>query len=73
MSISLKTMTQIIGGASKKKVFRKFEKKLNKIVNDFTLDEKEFNNFLNVYDILKNINISIPKLYEVHSKKINSY
>ena len=69
MNISIKNLTEIKGGLSKKKVYRKFEKKINKIIIDFSEDEKEFQNFLNVYDILKNINISIPKLYEVYWKR----
>ncbi len=57
---------KIKAGLSKKKIFRKFENKLNKIIIDFSENKEDFYNFLNVYNILKKINISIPKIYEVH-------
>ena len=57
---------EIKGGLSKKKIYRKFEKKLNKIIIDFSENKEDFRNFINVYKILKSINISIPKIYEVH-------
>tara|TARA_Y200000002_G_C22642005_1_gene647433 strand:- start:41 stop:967 length:927 start_codon:yes stop_codon:yes gene_type:complete len=62
----LENIIEIKGGLSKKKIYRKFEKKLNKIIIDFSDNKKDFHNFLNVYKILKNVNISIPKIYEVH-------
>ena len=69
MSNPFQYLTEIKVGASKKKVFKKFEKKLNKIIIDFSDDKNEFQNFLEVYKILKKINISIPKIYEVFYKK----
>ena len=73
MSNPFQYLTEIKVGASKKKVFKKFEKKLNKIIIDFSDDKNEFQNFLEVYKILKKINISIPKIYEVfYKKKITS-
>ena len=58
-------------GLSEKKVFRKSQNEISKIIIDFSNDEKEFTNFLKVYQILKKINISIPKIYEVYfTKKI---
>ncbi len=62
-------LSEIKGGLSKKKVFRKLEKKISKIIIDFSEDEEEFKNFLNVYQILKKINISIPTIYEINSNK----
>ncbi len=69
MNLILKNLTIIEGGLSQKKVYRHSSKKLNRIVIDFSNDEKEFQNFLNVYEILKKINISIPRIYEVYWKK----
>ncbi len=69
MTNLFKNLSEIKGGLSKKKVFRKFEDKLSKIVIDFAQDQNEFNNFINVYTILKKINISIPKIYEVYYEK----
>tara|TARA_Y100000591_G_scaffold26398_1_gene19437 strand:- start:44 stop:958 length:915 start_codon:yes stop_codon:yes gene_type:complete len=69
MNISLKNLLEIKGGLSKKKVFRKAEKKINKIIIDFSADSKEFDNYLKINKILSKINIAIPKVYEVHVKK----
>ncbi len=69
MNFLFQNYYEIKNGLSNKKVFRKTGKKLNKIIVDFSKDEKEFLNFLNSYNILKKINISIPKIYEVYSKK----
>ena len=66
MDKHLVNIIEIKGGLSKKKIYRKFENKLNKIIIDFSDNKKDFHNFLNVYKILKNINITIPKIYEVH-------
>ena len=70
MDKHLENIIEIKGGLSKKKIYRKFEKKLNKIIIDFSDNKKDFHNFLNVYKILKNINISIPKIYEVHNNRL---
>ncbi len=66
MDKQFQNIAEIKGGLSKKKIFRKFEYKLNKIIIDFSENKEDFYNFLNVYNILKNINITIPKIYEVH-------
>ncbi len=60
---------EIKRGLSKKKVFRKIGKELNKIIIDFSNNTDEFIDFLNVYEILKKVNISIPKIYEVNLNK----
>ena len=67
MDKQFENIIKIKGGLSKKNIFRKFEKKLNKIIIDFSENKEDFYNFLNVYNILKNINVSIPKIYEVHN------
>ena len=41
---------------------------MNKIIIDFSKDKKEFYNFLNIYQILSKVNVSIPKIYEVYTK-----
>ena len=68
MKTYFQNTNEIKGGLSKKKIFRKIEKNINKIIIDFSKCEYDFKNFLNVYDILKKINISIPKIYEVDAK-----
>ena len=67
MNKQFENIIKINDGLSKKKIYRKFEKKLNKIIIDFSENKEDFYNFLNVYNILKNINVSIPKIYEVHN------
>jgi len=69
MIFSFDNLIEIKGGLSKKKVYRKYEKKISKIVLDFSNESNEYKNFLQVYDILKKLNISIPKIYEVYPKK----
>tara|TARA_B100001113_G_C21047126_1_gene595041 strand:- start:299 stop:1219 length:921 start_codon:yes stop_codon:yes gene_type:complete len=69
MNFFFQNLTEIKGGLSKKKVFRKLDKKLNKIVVDFSQNAEEFGKFFYVYEILKKVNISIPKIYEVYWEK----
>ena len=61
-------LTEIKSGYSNKKIFRLSENKMNKIIIDFSKDKKEFYNFLNIYQILSKVNVSIPKIYEVYTK-----
>ena len=68
--ISLFTNYQLIeSGASKKIIFRFRKKKINLIGIDFTKDKNEFHNFIKTYNILKNVNISIPTIYEINFDK----
>ncbi len=69
MILSAKNIVKIEKGLSKKKVFRKSDKKLNKIIIDFFDDKTEFDNFLCIYQILKKIDVTIPKIYEVYSRE----
>ena len=58
-------LTQIEGGASRKKIYRQNNKGTRFIILDFVANKEEFNNHLKIYDILKNVDISIPKIYEI--------
>ena len=69
MSFPIKNSTEIKEGLSKKKVFRKIENNSKKIIIHFSNEEYEFFNFMHVYKILKKINISIPKIYEINLNK----
>ena len=60
-----KNISAIKGGASRKKIYRYNRNNLSFIILDFSDDVEEFKNHLKIYDILKNINISIPKIYEI--------
>ncbi len=62
-------LIEINEGLSKKKIYRKIEKNIKKIIIDFSQNKKEIKNFLNVYEILNKVNISIPIIYEVHLNK----
>ncbi len=66
-------LEKIENGLSNKLIYRKTEKKNNKIIIDFSKDKQEFKNFLTVYEILLKINISIPRIYEVNQLQYKIY
>jgi len=57
-------------GASKKKFYRlrHFNKKF--ILTDFSLNKEEYRNHLKIYNLLKNINISVPKIIEKYDNNL---
>lgn len=65
MDKKLKNLILLEGGASRKKIYRLKKNKLNLIVLDFSDDIDEFYKHINIYNILKDINISIPEIYEI--------
>ena len=73
MNSNHKDLEKIEDGLSKKLIYRKIEKNNTKIIIDFSKDKREFKNFLNVYEILLKVNISIPKIYEVNQKQYKIY
>jgi len=73
MNSDHKDLEKIEDGLSKKLIYRKIEKGNTKIIIDFSKDKQEFKNFLTVYEILQQINISIPKIYEVNLKQYKIY
>ena len=66
-------LEKIENGLSSKLIYRITEKENTKIIIDFSRDKQEFKNFINVYEILLKINISIPKIYEVNQKQYKIY
>ncbi len=66
-------LEKIENGLSSKLIYRISEKENTKIIIDFSRDKQEFKNFLNIYEILQKINISIPKIYEVNRKQYRIY
>ena len=66
-------LEKIEDGLSNKLIYKKTEKDNTKIIIDFSKDKQEFKNFLNVYEILLKINISIPKIYEVNQQDCKIY
>ena len=73
MSSDHKDLEKIEDGLSKKLIYRKTEKENTKIIIDFSKDKQEFKNFLDVYEILLKVNISIPKIYEVNQQQYKIY
>ena len=66
-------LEKIEDGLSNKLIYRITEKENTKIIIDFSRDKQDFKNFLNIYEILQKINISIPKIYEVNQKQYKIY
>ena len=73
MNSDHKDLEKIEDGLSKKLIYRKTEKENTKIIIDFSEDKKDFKNFLDVYEILLKVNISIPKIYEVNQQQYKIY
>ena len=63
-------ITKIAGEASQKKNYRLISKHDSFIVMDFILIKKEYEDYLVIYDLLKKINISIPKIIENNDKEL---
>ncbi len=73
MNSDYNDLEKIEDGLSNKLIYRITEKENTKIIIDFSRDKQELKNFLTVYEILKKINISIPKIYEVNQKQYKIY
>ena len=73
MNFNHKDLEKIEDGLSNKLIYRKTEKENTKIIIDFSKDKQEFKNFLNVYEILLKVNVSIPKIYEVNKQQNKIY
>ncbi len=58
---------KIKSGASKKIFYRLQKDNKSFILTDFNLDKKEYLNHLKIYNILKDLNISIPEIYEYNN------
>ncbi len=73
MNSDYNDLEKIDDGLSNKLIYRIIKKEKSKIIIDFSRDKQNFKNFLNVYEILLKINISIPKIYEVNQKQYKIY
>jgi aminoglycoside/choline kinase family phosphotransferase len=58
---------KVDGGASRKKIYRLEDKNKSFILTDFNSDKDEYKNHMNVYNVLKDTNISIPKIIEKYN------
>ncbi len=66
-------LEKIKDGLSKKLIYRIRKNENTQIIIDFSKDKQEFKNFLNIYEILLKVNVSIPKIYEVNQKQYKIY
>ena len=55
---------KIQSGASKKKIYRLGNDSKSYILTDFQDDKKEYQNYIKIYNLLKEINVSIPQIIE---------
>ena len=55
---------KIQSGASKKFFYRLTENSKSYILINFNTDKNEYNNYIKIYNLLKEINVSIPKVIE---------
>ncbi len=67
MVLNFNKLEKITEGLSKKKVYKQIDKKLNKVIIDFSDIKEDYENFLNTVQILQKKNISIPSVYEVQN------
>ena len=71
MKFNLNDLYQIESGASHKKIYRFKNKNMDKVVVDFSYNHKDYLSFLEINNFLSNINISIPKIFDIdHNKSI---
>ena len=64
------SIRRIESGASKKFFYRIINNNKSFIITDFVADRKEYNNYLQIYNLLKDINISIPNIIEKSDKDL---
>ena len=65
MKLNFDNLYQIDGDVSQKKIYRFKNINENKIIVDFSYNLKDFLSFIKVHNYLSNINISIPKIFEI--------
>ena len=64
------SIEKIEGGASKKNFYRLKHSNKRFILTDFSSDKEEYRSHLTVYNLLKNINISVPKIIEKYDNNL---
>jgi len=63
-------IVEIDSGASKKKFYKINKENYSYIITDFKSDKEEYFNHLKIYNLLKNINISIPIIVEKNDNNL---
>ena len=69
MKFNLNELYQIESGASYKKIYRFKNLNKGKIFVDFSYNNNDYFSFLEVYNFLSNINISVPKIFDTDDSK----
>ena len=69
MKININDLYQIKGDVSQKKIYRFKKNNEKKVVIDFSYSLKDYLSFLEVYNYLSKINISIPKIFEADERQ----
>ena len=64
------SIEKIERGASKKFFYRLRYSNKKFILTDFSLNKEEYRNHLKIYNLLKNINISVPKIIEKYDNNL---
>ena len=63
-------ISKIESGASSKKIYRLYKDNESIILTNFDSDSNEYDNHLLIYNILKEVNVSIPKIIEKNDSNL---
>ncbi len=69
MKFNFDDVYEIESDASQKKIYRFKNLNQGKIIVDFSYNHNDYLSFLEINDLLSNINISVPKIYETDDTK----
>ena len=69
MKFNLDDLYQIESGVSHKKVYRFKNQSRGNVVVDFSYNHNDYLSFLEVYNFLSNINVSVPKIFDTDQIK----
>ena len=64
MKFNLNDLYEVKNGASQKKIYRFKKNNERKIIVDFSYNHNDYLSFLEIYKILSEINISVPKIFD---------
>ena len=69
MKFNLNELYQIESGASQKKIYRFKNLNTAGVFVDFSYNYRDYHSFLEVNKFLSNINISVPKIFDIDDRK----
>ena len=61
---------KIESGASKKNIYKLWNSANSYIITHFVKDKKEYHNYIKIYDLLNEIDVSIPQIFEKNDKDL---